>query len=134
MENWQPKISNVHWAYFDSEGNPLVEVTPDKGYPFLLIDFEDGTQAQIGFEQKLIRAGIDAVFLGIDFEDKVKFTIRPDGKNNVSEDDLVLKGVTDNESVVLLTKEFMAALEEGTFRPQTVLKNSSTLTDLEEEE
>lgn len=129
MKKWEPNISNVHWAFFDDEGSTIGKVTPDGGgYPTLIIDFEDNTRAEIGWEQKLIRNGINAVFLGIDFEDKIEFTLRPSETNSQSED-LVLKGVTDNEEIVQLTKEFLAALEEQTFRPQTFLEDPSTMAD-----
>lgn len=111
-----PPFEQIRWVYYDLYSNEL-DLDADRGYAHLVIEFKGGKVARINSEGKLLRAGIDAVYLGADFRD---LEYKDPGDPKRGRPPRVLKGVTGDPSVVQLTKEFLAAISARAFEPRIV--------------
>ncbi len=118
-----PQFNNIRWMFYhDGE---LCGPGTETGTAILRIDFADGTFANIEAEQILLWSGdANGVFLGPEWEDRV--TVRVPVDDN-PEHDRVFKGFTDNPEMVQLTREFVAAVNGDTFRPQNVFTSQHDL-------
>ncbi len=126
MTNTLPAVTNVHWVLLDDKGELQMEKGLG-GYPYLWVDFADGTRGEIDHELKVLRMGYNAVFLGSHFEGRTAWTIPADSGDG-RPDPMTLNGFTDDRGIVVLAKNFMAALDEGTFRPQVLNRDGTTAT------
>lgn len=110
------RINNVRWIYLNADGTNAGP-SATAGWPYLVIDFE-GRVAYIDWEQKLLRHNIDAVYLGPAYEEHYYVDV-PEDREQGREARRV-RGFTDDPEIVQLTKEFIAAVDAGTFAPQQI--------------
>lgn len=121
-----PDVKNIRWSFtrFGQElpaGNTEGEAT-------MIIDFVDGRTVYVGTEQKLLTHGFPYVYLGETVEDDTSITLPADASDG-RPDDLTMNGYTDKAELVQLVREFVSAVEDGSFAPRPIVNAEQ---DLEE--
>src|SRR5438309_910832 len=104
-------ITDIQWAYLDLSGN-LLPSTATCGIPVLLAKI-NGRPVIVDWEQKLLRIGFDVVTLM--GNDELSVTIPGDPADGRAE--TTAHGASDDDGLVGIVKEFLAACADRSFRP-----------------
>jgi hypothetical protein len=113
-----PALEQARWAYLDWDSSEM-DQDAKEGFPYLILDFEDGRTAKVHNEQKLLASGIKAVYIDAAFEDDTKVDVPAWPENG--RDAMTVNGATDDPSIVTLVQEFCQAVNEGIFEPKVIM-------------
>lgn len=83
-----------------------------EGFPILTFAI-DGKLVDIGHEQRIFHYGL--VYLGPDWNDLVPILARKVGQTGQT-----FKACTDDPRVLRMVRDFLQAIQDGTFEPRTI--------------